>query len=73
MVDEWRARADRPVTVPLLHVRLAEQLLTKEPALRLVLMLLSKGTTRRTRPSRGDAVQPGRERPCTSSSRLATM
>jgi len=63
MVDEWKARADRPVTVPLLHVRLAEQLerfkqeptwrtsgrdaitLTKEPALRLVLMLLSKGTT----------------------------
>jgi quercetin dioxygenase-like cupin family protein len=61
-VDEWRARADRPVTVPLLHVRLAEQLerfkqeptwrtsgrdaitLTKEPALRLVLMLLGKGT-----------------------------
>jgi quercetin dioxygenase-like cupin family protein len=62
MVDEWKARADRPVAVPLLHVRLAEQLerfkqeptwrtsgrdaitLTKEPALRLVLMLLSKGT-----------------------------
>jgi quercetin dioxygenase-like cupin family protein len=62
MVDEGKARADRPVTVPLLHVRLAEQLerfkqestwrtsghdaitLTKEPALRLVLMLFSKGT-----------------------------
>jgi quercetin dioxygenase-like cupin family protein len=62
MVDEWKARAARPVTVPLLHVRLAEQLegfkqestwrttgrdaitLTKEPALRLVLMLLSKGS-----------------------------
>ena len=62
MVDEGKARADRPVTAPLLHVRLAEQLerckqestwrtsghdaitLTKEPALRLVLMLFSKGT-----------------------------
>jgi quercetin dioxygenase-like cupin family protein len=62
MTDEGKARADRPVAVPLLHVRLAEQLerfkqestwrtsgrdaitLTKEPALRLVLMLLSKGT-----------------------------
>jgi quercetin dioxygenase-like cupin family protein len=62
MVSEWKARPDRPVTVPLLHVRLAEQLerfkqestwrtsgrdaitLTKEPALRLVLMRLSKGT-----------------------------
>ena len=62
MGNEWKARADRPVTVPLLHVRLAAQLelfkqestwrtsgrdaitLTKEPALRLVLMLLSKGT-----------------------------
>jgi quercetin dioxygenase-like cupin family protein len=62
MVDEWKARADRPVAVPLLHVRLTEQLerfkqestwrtsgrdaitLSKEPALRLVLMLLSKGT-----------------------------
>lgn len=61
-VDEGKARADRPVTVPLLHVRPAEQLerfkqkstwrtsghdaitLTKEPALRLVLMLFSKGT-----------------------------
>ena len=62
MVDEWKARADRPVAAPLLHVRTAEQLerlrqeptwrtsgrnaitLTKEPALRLVLMLLGKGT-----------------------------
>src|SRR4030095_15739822 len=26
MVSEWKARPDRPVTVPLLHVRLAEQL-----------------------------------------------
>jgi quercetin dioxygenase-like cupin family protein len=62
MVNEWKARSDRPVTVPLLHVRLGAQLerfkeestwrtsgrdaitLTKESALRLVLMLLSKGT-----------------------------
>jgi quercetin dioxygenase-like cupin family protein len=62
MVDEWKARLDRPVAVPLLHVRPAEQLerlrkeptwrtsgrdaitLTKEPGLRLVLLLLSKGT-----------------------------
>jgi quercetin dioxygenase-like cupin family protein len=62
MVDEWKARSDRPVAVPLLHVRTAEQLerlreeptwrmsgrnaitLTKEPTLRLVLMLLGKGT-----------------------------
>ena len=62
MVDDWKARADRPVAVPLLHVRLTEQLerfkqestwrtsgrdaitLSKEPALRLVLMLLSKGS-----------------------------
>ena len=62
MVDEWKARSDRPVEVPLLHVQLTEQLerlrqestwrtsgrnaitLTKEPGLRLVLMLLGKGT-----------------------------
>lgn len=63
MSDEWKARADRPVEAPLLHLRLGEQLerlrqeptwrtrgrnaitLTKEPGLRLVLMLLGKGTT----------------------------
>ena len=62
MADEWKARSDRPLDVPLLHVQLTEQLerlrqeptwrtsgrnaitLTKEPGLRLVLMLLSKGT-----------------------------
>ena len=62
MVDEWKARPDRPVEAPLLHLRLSEQLdrlrqeptwrtrgrnaitLTKEPGLRLVLMLLGKGT-----------------------------
>ena len=62
MVEDWKARAERPVTVPLLHVRLAEELegfrrestwrtsgrdamtLTRKAALRLVLMLLSKGT-----------------------------
>jgi len=62
MVDEWKARPDRPIAVPLLHVRPAEQLerlraeatwrtsgrdaitLTKEPGLRLVLLLLGKGT-----------------------------
>ena len=62
MANEWKARPDRPVTVPLLHVKLADQLdrlrqestwrtksrnaitLTKEPALRLVLLLLGKGT-----------------------------
>lgn len=62
MVDEWKARPDRPVEVPLLHLQLGEQLerlrqeptwrtrgrnaitLTKEPALRVVLMLLGKGT-----------------------------
>lgn len=62
MVDEWKARSDRPVEVPLLHLQLSEQLerlrqeatwrtrgrnaitLTKEPGLRLVLMLLGKGT-----------------------------
>jgi quercetin dioxygenase-like cupin family protein len=61
MTNEWKARLDRPVTVPLLHVGLADQLdrlkqestwrtsgrnaitLTKEPALRLVLLLLGKG------------------------------
>lgn len=60
--EEWSARVDRPVPVPLLHVRLAEQLdrfrqeptwrtsgrdaitLSKEPSLRLVLMLLGKGS-----------------------------
>jgi quercetin dioxygenase-like cupin family protein len=59
----WKARLDRPVAVPLLHLRLADQLdrlrqestwrtsgrnaitLTKEPILRLVLLLLGKGTT----------------------------
>jgi len=62
MAIEWKARLDRPVTVPLLHVGLADQLdrlkqestwrtsgrnaitLTKEPTLRLVLLLLGKGT-----------------------------
>src|ERR1051325_8335158 len=62
MAVEWKARADRPSAVPLLHVRSAEQLdrlrqeptwrtrgrnaitLTKEPGLRLVLMLFGKGT-----------------------------
>ena len=62
MADDWKARPDRPVEVPLLHVRLAEQLdrlkqeptwrergrnaitLTKEPGLRLVLMVLSQRT-----------------------------
>ena len=62
VADEWKARLDRPVTVPLLHVGLAEQLdrlkqestwrtngrnaitLTKEPTLRVVLLLLGKGT-----------------------------
>ena len=62
MVDEWKARPDRPIAVPLLHVRPAEQLerlraeatwrtsgrdaitLTKEPGLRLVLLLLGKET-----------------------------
>ena len=60
MADEWKARLDRPVTVPLLHVGLAAQLdrlrqestwrtngrnaitLTKEPTLRVVLLLLGK-------------------------------
>ena len=62
MTNEWKARLDRPVTAPLLHLRLAEHLdrlrqeetwrtngrnaitLTKEPTLRLVLLLLGKGT-----------------------------
>ena len=62
MVDEWKARPDRPVAGPLLHVQFSEQLerlkqeptwrtsrrnaitLSQEPALRLVLMLLGKGT-----------------------------
>ena len=62
MANEWKARLDRPVMVPLLHVGLADQLdrlkqestwrtsrrnaitLTKEPTLRLVLLLLGKGT-----------------------------
>jgi quercetin dioxygenase-like cupin family protein len=62
MVDEWKARSERPVDVPFLHLKLSEQLerlrqeptwrasnrnaitLAKEPALRLVLMLLGKGT-----------------------------
>jgi quercetin dioxygenase-like cupin family protein/uncharacterized protein YrrD len=62
MVEEWKARPDRPVEVPLLHVQLAGLLerlrqeptwrtrgrnaitLAKEAGLRLVLMLLGKGT-----------------------------
>lgn len=62
MVDQWKARADRPIEAPILHVPLAEHLkrlreeptwhtrgrnaitLTKEPGLRLVLMLLGRGT-----------------------------
>lgn len=62
MADDWKARPDRPVEVPVLHVRLAERLeqlkheptwgergrnaitLTKEQGLRLVLMVLGKGT-----------------------------
>ena len=62
MVDEWKARLDRPVEGPFLHLQLGEQLerlrqeptwrasgrnaitLAKEPTLRVVLMLLGKGT-----------------------------
>ncbi len=62
MVDEWKARLDRPVEGPFLHLQLGEQLerlrqestwrasgrnaitLAKEPSLRVVLMLLGKGT-----------------------------
>jgi len=62
MANDRKARPDRPVGSPLLHVRLAEHLerlkrestwgergrnaltLTKEPGLRLVLMVLGKGT-----------------------------
>jgi quercetin dioxygenase-like cupin family protein len=62
-MDEWKARADRPVEVPLQCLRFGEQLerlrqeptwrasgrnaltLVKEPALRVVLMLLGKGIT----------------------------
>jgi quercetin dioxygenase-like cupin family protein len=62
VVDEWEARADRPVESLLLHLRLNEQLerlrqeptwrasgrnaitVAKEPTLRVVLMLLGKGT-----------------------------
>ena len=62
MAEEWRARSDRPLEAPLLHVQLPKALeqlrqestwrtsgrnaitLTKEPGLRLVLMLLGKGT-----------------------------
>jgi quercetin dioxygenase-like cupin family protein len=62
MGDEWKARPDRPVEHPLLHLQLHEQLerlrqeptwrasgrnaitLAKEPTLRVVLMLLGKGT-----------------------------
>ena len=62
MADEWKARSDRPLEIPLLHVQLTKQLerlrqeptwrtsgrnaitLTKEPGLRLVLMLLGKGS-----------------------------
>lgn len=61
MADEWKARSDRPVEAPLLHVLLAEQVdrlkreptwrergrnaitVTKEPGLRLVLMVLGQG------------------------------
>jgi quercetin dioxygenase-like cupin family protein len=60
MADEWKARLDRPIAVPLLNAGLAEQLdrlkqestwrtsgrnairLTKEPTLRVVLLLLGK-------------------------------
>jgi hypothetical protein len=54
MVDEWQARPDRPVEVPLPHLQLSEQMerqeptwrtsgrnaitLAKEPAFRVVLM-----------------------------------
>jgi quercetin dioxygenase-like cupin family protein len=62
MLEEWKARLDRPVAAPLLHVKFSHQLerlkqeptwrtsgrnaitLNQEPALRLVLMLLGKGT-----------------------------
>jgi quercetin dioxygenase-like cupin family protein len=62
MVDEGKARPDRPVEVPLLHLQFSEELerlrrermwrtsgrnaitLVKEPGLRVVLMLLGKGT-----------------------------
>ncbi len=62
MAEEWKARADRPREVPLLHLQLSDRIqrlrqeptwrasgrnaitLAKEPALRVVLMLLSKGT-----------------------------
>lgn len=62
MVDEWKARPDRFVAGPLLHVQFSKQLerlkqgptwrtsrrnaitLNQEPALRLALMLLGKGT-----------------------------
>jgi anti-sigma factor ChrR (cupin superfamily) len=62
MVDEWKARPERSVGVPLLHLHLTEQVerlgqestwrtsgrnaitLIKEPARRLVLMLLGEGT-----------------------------
>jgi quercetin dioxygenase-like cupin family protein len=62
MVEEWKARPDRPAEVPLLRLELGEQLerlrreptwrasdrnaitLAKEPTLRVVLMLLGRGT-----------------------------
>jgi hypothetical protein len=62
MVDQWKARPDRPIEGPFLHLQLSEQLerlrqaptwrasgrnaitLAKEPALRVVLMLLAKGS-----------------------------
>jgi quercetin dioxygenase-like cupin family protein len=62
MPENWKARPDRPLEVPLLQLQLSEQLerlrqeptwrlsrrnaitLTKEPSLRVVLMLLGKGT-----------------------------
>ena len=61
MADEWKARPDRPVEGPLLHVLLAEQVdrlkqeptwrergrnaitVSKEPGLRVVLMVLGQG------------------------------
>ena len=62
MVDEWKARPDRPVESHLRHLQLREQVerlrqeptwrtsgrnaitLAKEPELRVVLMLLGRGT-----------------------------
>ena len=62
MVDEWKARPDRPVEGPFLHLELSEQFerlkqeptwrasgrnaitLAKAPELRVVLLLLGRGT-----------------------------